>query len=229
MSIFPLLAQATEAAETTPLSTASSLVPVDLIWEYITNINLLEALTFISFGIVCLFYGWRVFKVLVCICFGLIGIFVGIKINELFVGGNGIYVGLIFMILFALCSVPFVRWGVSLLGAVAGSMITGGLWFALSLPENYLWAGALIGLIAGGMISFIIFKAAVMLFTSLGGSSLMVVGILAVLYQHMGTAEDVRAYVFDYNWFVPVLIVVPMALGMVVQWQLIKKTKEWDI
>ncbi|MHC4187155.1 MAG: hypothetical protein ACYSRQ_03090 [Planctomycetota bacterium] len=226
MFIFPILAQ---AAETEPLSTSSSVIPVDLIWEYITNVNLLEGLTFVSFGVVCLFYGWRVFKILVSISFGLIGVFVGIKINELFVGGNGFWLGIIFMLLFAVCSIPFVRWGVSLLGAIAGAAITGGLWFAMSLPEQYIWAGALVGLIAGGMISFIVFKAAVMLFTCLGGSILMVIGLLAVMYRYMGTAEDLRLYVFDYKWFMPALIVVPMLVGMVVQWRLIKKTKEWDI
>ncbi|MHC4266585.1 MAG: hypothetical protein ACYSUK_11755 [Planctomycetota bacterium] len=229
MFIFPILAQAVETAETTPLGSSSSIVPVDLIWEYITNIDLLEALTFISFGIVCLFYGWRVFKILVCICFGLIGIFVGIKINVLFVGGNGFWLGIIFMVLFAVCSVPFVRWGVSLLGALSGAVITGGLWHAMSLPDQYIWAGAIVGLIAGGMISFIVFKAAVMLFTCLGGSSLMVVGMLAVMYLYMGTREEIRLYVFEYKWFMPVLIVVPMAIGMLAQWWLIKKTKEWDI
>jgi hypothetical protein len=229
MFIFPILAQTAEGGDTTPLGTTSSVIPVDMIWEYVINVNLLEALTFISFGIVCLFYGWRVFKILVSICFGLIGIFVGIKINTLFVGGNGFWLGIIFMVLFAACSIPFVRWGVSLLGAIGGVAITGGLWFALSLPEQYIWAGALVGLIAGGMISFIVFKAAVMLFTCLGGSSLMVIGFLAVMYRYMGTAEDIRLYVFGYRWFMPVLIVAPMLIGMLVQWRLIKKTKEWDI
>jgi hypothetical protein len=79
------------------------------------------------------------------------------------------------------------------------------------------------------MISFIVFKAAVMLFTCLGGSSLMVVGILAVMYLYMGTREEIRMYFFEYRWFMPAMIVVPMLVGMVVQWRLIKKTKEWDI
>ena len=32
-------------------------VPIDAFWEQITSLGLVEALTFISFGSICLFYG----------------------------------------------------------------------------------------------------------------------------------------------------------------------------
>ena len=52
-------------------------VPMEEMWKYISTLGLVEALTFISFGSVCLFYGWRIFKILVTICFGLLGLFLG--------------------------------------------------------------------------------------------------------------------------------------------------------
>ena len=72
-----------------------------------------------------------------------------------------------------------------MLGALSGAILTGGVWLAGGLPEELAWAGGLAGLIAGGMMSFIVFKAAVVLFTSLGGSTLTVVGILAILYRYI--------------------------------------------
>ena len=60
MNCTVILAQAVETAGQTQAA-EEAVVPIETIWQYITSLNLLEALTFISFGVVCLFYGWRVF------------------------------------------------------------------------------------------------------------------------------------------------------------------------
>ncbi len=67
MDYFTILAQ------TATGTSGGAVVPIDIFWEQITSLSLLEALTFISFGVVCLFYGWRIFKVLVVINFALLG------------------------------------------------------------------------------------------------------------------------------------------------------------
>ena len=77
MEYLTILAQAVETAKETTGDAAvstESIVPLEQIWTQITSLGLLEALTFISFGAVCLLYGWRVFKVLVVICFALAGL-----------------------------------------------------------------------------------------------------------------------------------------------------------
>jgi hypothetical protein len=232
MDYFTILAKAAEATdEATKAAEAAEqgVIPIDLIWKNITSLNLVEALTFISFGAICLFYGWRVFKMLVLICFGLLGLFVGLWVNKMLIEGDVIWLSIIFIAAFAFLSIPLMRWAVSLLGAAAGGVITSGAWLATGLPQQYIWAGGLIGLVAGGMISFIIFRAAVMLFTSLGGSGLMVVGILAVLYQYMGVAEKLEELVFHQKWFLPVLFLVPMAVGVFLQNRFIKRSKDWSV
>lgn len=223
MDYFAILAQA--AAE----KSEEAVVPLDLFWEQITSLGLLEALTFISFGVVCLFYGWRIFKVLVVINFALLGLMMGMAITEKIVGLNNQFVGgLIGMILLAVMSVPLLRWSVSLLGAAAGGILTSGLWYACGLTEQYIWAGGLIGIIAGGMISFIIFKAAVILFSSLWGSVLVVVGCLALLYIYPRTSAKVEDIVFSVKWFLPVLIIAPTFIGFVLQHKFLKTSKEWE-
>jgi len=204
------------------------LVPIDLIWDHVTSLGLVEALTFIAFGTVCLFYGWRVFKILVTICFALLGLFVGVLVNK-YIEGEVIWLGLMFVVLFAALSIPLMKYGVTLLGAAAGGILTGGGWLAAGLPEQYIWAGALVGIIAGAMISFIVFKVAVMLFTSLGGSSLMVVGILAVLYQYMGADKKLEDLVFHQHWFLPLVLLAPVAAGIILQNKFIKGARDWDI
>jgi hypothetical protein len=203
--------------------------PFQVMWQHISTLDLVEALMFISFGVVCLFYGWRIFKILVTLCFGLLGLGVGVWANDQLIGGDVVWLALVFVVVFAILSVPFMRWGVSLLGALSGGILTAGAWLALGLPQDLLWAGGLVGLVAGGMVSFIVFKSAVILFTSLGGSTLTVIGLLAVFYRYMGNTKELETFVFDYHWFLPVLIVVPMVIGIVLQYRLVKTSQDWSV
>jgi hypothetical protein len=206
-----------------------NIVPLKIIWDHVSKLDLVEALTFISFGTVCLFYGWRIFKILVTICFGLVGLAVGVWVNNQLVGGNVVWLAVFSVLVFAIFSIPLMRWGVTVLGAVSGGILTAGVWLAVGLPQEYVWAGGLVGLIAGGMISFIVFKIAVILFTSLGGSTLMTVGILAVLYGYMVDRQKLETLVFNYQWFLPAMILVPMAVGIFMQHRFIKTAQDWSV
>ncbi len=226
-SLFPILAQAGAAA--TSADTASSFEPVEIIWRHINSLGLIEALTFVSFGVVCLFYGWRIFKILAVICFGLAGMFVGIWVDQRLVRAQEpIWLPTIFTLLSGFFAVPFLRWGVSVLGAGAGGVLTAGAWLGMGLPHAYLWAGALIGLIAGGLLSFIVFKSAVMLFTSLGGSGLMMMGVLAILQRYSGSGQ-LETLAHQQRWFLPVMFLVPMVIGIIMQNRFIKGSQDWSV
>lgn len=203
--------------------------PLTMMWHHISTLDVVEALTFISFGIVCLFYGWRIFKILVTICFGLLGLLVGVWANDALIGGSVVWLAMICIAFFAILSVPLMRWGVSLLGAVSGGILTAGATLACGFgDQRLLLAGGLIGLVAGGMISFIVFKVAVILFTSLGGSGLVVTGFLAVLYANTDP-KKLEMFVFNYRWFLPVLVLVPMTIGIVLQYRFIKTAQDWSV
>lgn len=228
MDCVTILAQAVETASAQ--TTEEAVVPIESFWAYITSLNLVEAITFISFGVVCLFYGWRVFKVLVVISFALLGLFLGISITDKIVGLNSqLWGGLIGMSLLAILSVPLMKWAVCLLGAVAGGILSSGIWYASGLTERYILAGALIGMVAGGMISFIIFKVAVILFSSLGGSCLIVVGSLALLYLYPQTSERVEEIIFTKKWFLPTILMAPTLIGVILQNKFVKDSKDWDM
>lgn len=224
-----ILAQTVET--TTELTAETELIPVGLIWEQIAALSWLEAVLAISFGVVYMLYGWRIFKALVVICFGLVGIFGGIKIGQQF--DEQLLGAVIGFVALALLSVPLMRWAVSLLGALAGGVLTAGLWYAFELPGKYILAGAAIGLIAGGMISFIIFKIAVMLFTSLGGGALTVAGLVALVYQYESIqqppTEQVKDWFLNENWFLPVLLLIATVIGIAIQNKFIKGSREWSV
>ena len=228
MDCVTILAQAVETASAQ--ATEEAIVPIESFWAYITSLNLVEAITFMSFGVVCLFYGWRVFKILVVISFALLGLFLGISVTDKIVGLNSqFWGGLVGMVLLAVLSVPLMKWAVCLLGAVAGGILSSGIWYASGLTERYILAGALIGMVAGGMISFIIFKVAVILFSSLGGSCLIVVGALALLYLYPQTSERVEEIIFTKKWFLPTVLMAPTLIGFVLQNKFVKDSKDWDM
>jgi len=223
---------ATEVAASTATVSSSSaeIVPIDWIWGQITALNVLEALTFIAFGVVCLLYGWRVFKVLVVISFALLGLLAGILLSDIVLGAdNNPILGVLMGAVLAIASVPMMRWSVCVLGAVAGGIMTASLWYAFELPEEMIWAGGLVGIVAGGMISFIVFRIAVMLFSCLWGSALIIMGIIAILYMYPATTGQMQDLVLGEKWFLPVAILIPAAIGVFFQNKFIKGSKDWTV
>ena len=222
-----VLILAQQAAQ--PPAAQQKVVPLATMWQHVSTLDVVEALTFISFGVVCLLYGWRIFKILVTICFGLLGLLVAIWANDQLIGGNVIWLAMICILFFAILSIPLMHWGVSLLGALSGGILTAGATLAFGIvDQRLLLAGGLIGLVAGGMISFIVFKVAVILFTSLGGSTLMATGFLGVLYQNTDP-KKLEMVASDYRWFLPVLVLVPMVIGIVLQYRFIKTAQDWSV
>lgn len=219
-----------QVAETTEIP-VRQIVPVDFLWGQIAALSWLQAIIAISFGVVYLLYGWRIFRVLVVISFGLAGMVIGIRMGS-YVGSN-LWGGVIGLVLMAIVSVPLMRWCVCILGSVAGGIVTGGIWYACSLPEIYIWAGAAVGAVAGGMISFIVLKLSVMLFTSMGGSVIVSVGVLALMNSYENAQEPVTTHIHDMvyneNWFLPVVLLVPTIIGMITQNKFIKQSHKWEL
>ena len=227
MNMFFVLAQAGETAA----RKSTDIVPIDLVWEQISALSWLQALIAVSFGAVYLLYGWRIFKVLTVVCFGMLGLFAGMKFGQM--TGSVLWGGVIGLLALAALSIPLMKWAVSLLGAVAGGIITSGIWYACGLPQQYLWAGAIIGIIAGGMISFIVFRISVMMFTSMGGGVLVVVGFLALLhlYEKSQSAPTNHIYslVNSRDWFLPVVLIFTTGIGMLIQNKLVKGASDWKL
>ena len=68
-----------------------------------------------------------------------------------------------------------------------------------------------------------------MLFSSLGGSALIVTGSLALLHLYPQTSEQVHDLVFTEHWFIPVVLMVPAAVGVYLQHKLVKGSADWSL
>lgn len=206
------------------------IVPIEAIWAQVTSLSWIQAVLAVSFGMVYLLFGWRIFRILVMICFGLLGMYLGMGAGEM--AGSVVWGGIVGTILFAAITPPLMKYCVCLLGAAAGGIMTGGIWYACGLPQMYLWAGASVGVVAGGMVSFIVLKTAVVLFTSMGGSMIVVLGMLRLLDLYEGRGLEptnhIETLLHEQNWFLPVILIVPTIIGMISQNKAIKHADKWD-
>jgi hypothetical protein len=206
------------------------------LYELISDLHWLYAMLLLSVGVVYMLYGWRIFRALVVISFGFMGMFLGmLSADKLSTNDHALmWGGIIGMALFASIAVPLMKWCVSILGAMAGGILTSGIWIALDLSDTYLPAGFIVGFIAGGLISFIMLKVSVMLFTSLGGSLITVTGLLALLNQYDVRVSDPMTFytynlILTHSWFLPLAVVIPTIGGMLLQNKLIKLSPNWEI
>ncbi len=205
---------------------------LDQIWQQATALSWLQAVLAISFGVIPLMYGWRIYKVLTVIGFALlglhIGLWVGARVEHALIGS---VIGTILAIALAL---PLMRWAVCILGALSGAVIAAGVWYACMLPQEFVWAGALVGLVAGGLLSFAIFKFSVMFFTSFGGASLIIVGAFALIYRFETFVQDpptmqLNTLYYNYHWFLPAVLAVVTLFGIILQYRFLKTSKDWNI
>ena len=202
---------------------------LDFIWQQITILTWLQAVIGISFGIIVLMYGWRIYKALTVIGFGILGLYLGLWIGNQFQKPlPGAIVGCALLVILA---IPLMRWAVAVLGAVAGGILAAGIWHSCNLPQEFVWAGGLVGFVAGGMISFVVFKLAVMLFTSLSGTSLIVIGAFALIYRYETFASDpptthLNQLYYGNPWFLPLLLTAGTLLGIILQFGFFKGSKE---
>jgi len=199
--------------------------PLDDIWQFIANVSWLEAVVFVAFGAIYLAYGWRIFKALVVINYAGIGLYAGIYLGGQL--GSGLWGGIIGALALGVISYPFKKYAVSLLGAMAGGVLGAALWRIMTLPDPLIWAGALAGLVAGGLLAFSSFKTSIMLFTSLQGSTLIVVGMLALLSDYPNLGQHLTDAVYAHVFLLPALLVVPTISGIFFQTRLLKQEANW--
>jgi len=187
------------------------------------------AAIFVAVGMTCLLQGYKFYKWVVVLTALALGIAVGYKLGQ-HIQAEVIVAGCLGVLL-AVVAWPFMKFAVAICGGLAGAFLGANAWTAIasqvnanaqaiSLPPEAYWAGALIGLVVLGLLSFILFDLSVVVFTSISGSTLAVLGIIALLLQvpawQTGITDAIRAN----SLIVPMLVAVPAVIGLVLQHQM---------
>ena len=190
------------------------------------QIPAIMAVLFVAVGLTCLLKGYQLYKPIVILLAMLTGIIAGFQMGAMV--ESEMIVAVCLGVLLAVVAWPLMKYAVAVAGGLAGAFIGANIWSvtAIELAKHGVaanpdmpWIGALIGLITVGFLSFLVFNVAVVVFTSMSGSVLAVIGTIALLLQNDVLREQVITSLTNKPVVLPLLIIVPAVVGLVIQQQ----------
>ena len=205
-------------------SRGDALAQPDAVVEQLQTLGIVWALVFLVAGVLCMFNGSRYYRFATIALAFAIGSFLGywlgaqVKAPLVVAGCLGL--------LMAVTAFPLMKYAVALLGGLAGAFLGANLWsgFAHAVNEAHdstyvdpqaYWIGALVMLIVCGMLAFMFFKLSIVLFTSVSGSTIAVLGGLALLLSFESVRQQVTDSVTASQIVLPLLVFVPAAIAFI--------------
>lgn len=186
------------------------------------------SVVFFIAGLVTMLNGYKYYKAVTVSLALLLGLFAGYAMGEHLQAPGYIVAGCLGVLLAVLCF-PLMKYAVAVLGGLVGAFLGANMWTAIvhvvyqgnaQAIENgarFHTIGALIGLLVCGLLAFILFKFAVVLFTSVSGSTLFILGGLSLLMQVRGVRESVVGAISQHPVVIPMLVLVPAVIGLILQ------------
>ena len=174
-----------------------------------------EAALLILAGIVYLLWGYTIFKALIMMNAAVVGAVIGSILGQR--GDQAVLGAAIGAVALGALAWPLMKHAVAFMGGIYGFILGGSLWQSANLDPRFFWAGALVGLIAFGLISFIVFRGSVMMYTSLQGACMLVVGALGLIFKYESMTPTVLHHMTIQPMLLPALILVPALIGVIFQ------------
>ncbi len=201
------------------------------IWNTISALPWKHAVICVAFASIYLFYGWRIFRLLVIINVSLFGLWAGQLVGtKLSFEGSHLILGILGAFLGGLAAWTLMKYMVSAMGAMAGAVLGAAAWQAATLPSELLWVGGLVGLVAGGFLAFSSYKISIMLFSSLQGALLFSLGALTLVKNSPGIdPERMKTILVDNVFLLPAILIIPTMIGLFVQNKMFKENKNWSM
>ena len=192
----------------------------------IQKLGVVWGFVFVIVGLLCLFNGYKWYRVTTVGLALILGLFAGYILGE-HIGAPFVVAGCLGALCFAV-AFPLLKYAVAALGGLAGAFVGANTWQAVALglnnvagpetvPVDAYWAGALAGLLFCGMLAFILFKLSVVLYTSVSGSTLAVIGSLALVMTIEPWQQVVVSALTESPAVVPILVFVPAVIGLILQ------------
>jgi hypothetical protein len=166
-------------------------------------------------GVVYLIWGFYIFRILVTLNAAVVGGYLGLVIAQNSESqAVAVVVG---ALVAAMIAWPLMKYAVAVMGAIFGALLGASVWRTFGLMPEVTWAGAAIGFVALGMFAFILFRASIMMYTSLQGSVMLVFGILGMIYKYQSVAPSLTDSLTVKPFLLPILILVPAMAGIIYQ------------
>ena len=213
-------------AVTTIFSSGDALANTDTLLTGMSNLGMVWATIFLVVGLLTLFNGYRWYRVATIVTALLLGLFAGYALGKQ-VEAPFIVAGC-FGALFGVIAFPLMKYVVAVLGGLTGAFVGANLWSSIALTAGKIqgqtalsadlyWVGALVGLIVCGMLAFVLWKLSIVIYTSVSGSTLAVIGGIALLISIEPLHQPIADALTRSRMVVPLLVFVPAAIGLVLQ------------
>jgi hypothetical protein len=197
------------------LERSDILFHTDEVLDGLAKVPLAIAGVVVVVGALCVINGYRWHKWIIVVLALLGGLGLGYKLSEHMGRSNVVAVSI--GALCAIIATPLLRITVAVFGGLTGSLIGANAWTAVNAPVEADWAGALIGFIIVAMASLVAFRLVIVLFTSIGGAAMVVLGTITILLGVPGWNEQVRDSLSENTTLVPMLTLVAGVAGFVLQ------------
>jgi hypothetical protein len=205
-------------------SRGDALAQPDQVVEHLQTLGVVWAVVFLIAGSLCLYNGSHYYKAATISLAFLIGSFLGYWLGQQ-VKAPLIVAGCVGLLL-AVTALPLMKYAVALLGGLAGAFVGGNLWSGFAhavnetqgstvVPPDAFWVGALVMLIVCGMLAFMLFKLSIVLFTSVSGSTVAVMGALALLLSFEPMRQSVAEGLTASQIVIPLLVTVPAFIALI--------------
>lgn len=213
-------------------SRGDALAQPEHVISHLQALGAVWAVVFVIVGVLCMFNGYKFYKFATISAALLLGMFSGYWFGGQ-IGAPYIVAGCMGVLL-ATLAFPLMKYAVAALGGLTGAFIGANLWSGVAhainviaakdnpqageiIPAGEYWLGALMGLLICGMLAFILFKLSVVMFTSVSGSTIAVMGVLALLLSFEPWRETVAEGLMANQLVIPLLVFVPAAIGLILQ------------
>lgn len=199
------------------------------------GLSQVQAVGLVLLGAAFLIFGYRWFKAFVIINAAILGAVAGAWLGSILSDARNMPLtcGIGGAIVLGLLAWPLLRYAVALMASAAGAVAGFWAWQAIAAAcgqndlARHAWIGALVGLLLAGALAFLVFRAAVMLFTAVQGSLLAVAGVLALMISFGLLSPPLRQSLQREPYLLPAILAVPALLGFFVQSRgLPRKTEE---
>lgn len=186
--------------------------------DALSQINVVWAGVLVTLGIICTFQGYRWRKTVVLVLAALCGLWAGSTMGGTF-GDGGKIAALALAVLFAIVALPLMKFTVAFFGGLAGAFLGANIWSLVMPPDQAVNSqlGAVIGLIIIGMLAFIAFRMVVIVFTSIIGATMLMLGSLSLMIGNGLWGGDLHNSMSHNELVVPLITAVIALSGGVIQ------------
>ena len=193
--------------------------------EPLQKLPVVWGIVFLITGLICLLEGYKFYKVVTVVLALTIGGFAGYSMGK-HIRAEFIVAGCA-ALLFAVVCFPLMKYAVAAMGGLVGAFLGANSWTAVATlvtkgdpatATQHYWVGALVGLVLCGMLAFILWKLSIVLFTSVSGSTLAVIGGVGLLLQVPSFRDAISSNLKTAHVVVvPLLVAVPAIIGLILQ------------